>query len=320
MANTNQNLKVVVEQWKQRLRDCPLDNFGSQLKYLLNKFEESSGLSGIMKELTANFPYDTSQFEKYQKSLDIAFDSNEQEASFKYLFLNYFIEKYDSYDIQNNSFFSYGSGSESEIKQGIMDNYLSSIFYAIQDKLVESSSMLYLLQRYKKRTEWFTKQEISKQYNQANKNYEQLLEDDLRLFLFDQGVEYPFSTPLSTSGRGDIIGQLETDDPLVLEIKIFDREKGYGKDRIKSGLKQVVKYANDYNKNVGYLLIYNFDEAELNFNFPEETKTFPPKIIFQHKTFYFITINALVSESASLGGKLKQIEITENELTKNLKI
>ena len=83
-----------------------------------------------------------------------------------------------------------------------------------------------MLEKYKRRTEWFTFSNLLEKYSTADKNYEQIFEDDLRLFLFDQGIDYPFSTPKSTSGRGDIIGSIDTNDPLIIEIKIFDRERG----------------------------------------------------------------------------------------------
>ena len=108
------------------------------------------------------------------------------------------------------------------------------------------------------------------------------------MFLFDQGIDYPFSSPKSTSGRADIIGSIDTSDPIVLEIKIFDRTKGYGKNRIKDGFTQVVKYANDYNKEIGYLVIFNADSGEINFKFPDKNNLFPPMITFNHKTFFFI--------------------------------
>lgn len=316
MIYANHNLRTSLQEWKNRLVRAPHNQFGHQLKYLLNNFNTNQQIAGILQKLKDKYPYDDEELNKiitdrYRRTT--TFETDEHQASYTYQFLIYFIKKNESFDIQNNMFFSYGNSNET--LTGIVENYLEPIFNVLHDKLDKSSSIIYLLEKYKKRTEWFTKKEISSQYQKAEKNYEQILEDDLRLFLFDQGVEYPFSTPSSTSGRADIIGEIETDDPLVLEIKIFDREKNYGKDRIKEGFTQILKYANDYNKDVGYLVIYNMDKAELNFNFSEKNRIFPPRIIFNNKTFYFVTINSLVTKSASKTGKIEEIEITENELT-----
>lgn len=153
-------------------------------------------------------------------------------------------------------------------------------------------------------------------YSIAVKNYEQIFEDDLRLFLFDQGIDYPFSTPKSTSGRGDIIGSIDTNDPLIIEIKIFDRKKNYGKQRIIEGFSQILKYTNDYNKDIGYLVIFNADNAEIDFVLNENTKIFPPMVLFNNRTYFLIVINLYTGVSASKIGTTESIVITENELTK----
>lgn len=317
MTYANHNLRTSLQEWKNRLTRSPYEQFGNQLKYLFNNFETNPQIHGILQDLKNEFPYQDSYFNEFiegpRREGETTFKNAEHQASYIYQFLKYFIRKKNSFDIQNNTYFF--GGAPSKTLNGILDNYLSPIFYVLHDRLDKSSSIIYLLEKYKKRTEWFTRKELSSKYQNAKKNYEQILEDDLRLFLFDQGIEYPFSTPSSASGRADIIGEIETDDPLILEIKIFDREKKYGKDRIKDGFTQILKYANDYNKDVGYLVIFNMDKAELNFKFSEQNRIFPPRILFNNKTFYFVTINTSITKSASKTGKTEEIEILESELT-----
>lgn len=316
MNYANHNLRTSLQEWKNRLYRAPHIQFGHQLKYLLNNLNSNIQINGILKEITEQYPYEDDKLENLIKQIyrgeGVSYENEIHQASFVYQFLTYFIRKNDSYDIHNLTFFHYGNGQET--MNGIIENYISPVIYVLHDRLDKSNSTIYLLEKYKKRTEWFTKKGLFEQYSSATKNYEQLLEDDLRLFLFDQGIEYPFSTPTSASGRADIIGEIETDDPLVIEIKIFDREKSYGKDRIKDGFTQIVNYANDFNKDVGYLVIYNMDKAEINFNFSEQNRIFPPRVIFNNKTFYFVVIKSGNHKSASKSGKIEGIEITEKEL------
>ncbi len=317
MNYSNHNLRTNLQEWKNRLYKAPYGQFGHQLKYFLNNLSSDKQLVGILEEISISNKYDIESldkiFEQVSRGADMSFESPEHQAAFCIQFLKYFTEKH-SYDI-HNYYIASGSGFE-EKKGNIIEVYISPIIYVLHDRLDKSNSTIYLLEKYKRRTEWFTKKELFEKYNSANKNYEQILEDDLRLFLFDQGIDYPFSTPTSASGRADIIGEIDTEDPLVIEIKIFDREKGYGKERIKDGFSQIVKYANDYNKDVGYLVIYNMDKVELNFNFSESSNIFPPSIQFNNKIFYFIVVNSAELKSASKTGTLKEIEITESELTK----
>ena len=198
-----------------------------------------------------------------------------------------------------------------------MENYFVPIFNYLNDKLDNSNSVIYLLEKYKSRVEWFTRDELFNYYSNAEKSFEEILEKDLRLFLFDQGIDYPFSTPKSASGRADIVGEIDTDDPIVIEIKIFDKEKRYDKNRIKEGFNQIVKYTNDYNKNVGYLVIFNMNQVEINFKFGSDTKMFPPAIHFNNQIFYFIVINCNNTLSASKLGSIEQVDVTEAEIINN---
>jgi len=318
MNYSNHNLRTDLQEWKNRLYRSPYGQFGHQLKYFLNNLKENKQIAGIMSEASNQYSYKEEQFDEIEKQLmrgtKLSFENEINQAAFCYQFLEYFVIKYKTHDLHIYTLFQRSGFDKTRDK--IIEDYISPIIYFLHDKLDKSNSTIYLLEKYKKRTEWFFKKELYEQYSSASKNYEQKLEDDLRLFLFDQGIDYPFSTPMSSSGRADIVGEIDTDDPLIIEIKIFDRDKGYGKSRIKDGFAQIVKYANDYNKDVGYLVIYNMDIAELNLNFNESNGIFPPCIKFNNKTYYIIVIDTKLRETASKSGTIKEIKLTEKELTK----
>ena len=321
MSYSNHNLRTDLQEWKNRLYRAPYAQFGNQLKYFLDNLNSIPQLKGLIQESTLKHTFSKDEYEEwsnganYGRSTDIVYQSLENQAAVSFQLLNYVVEGSKSYDLHNLIIFQ--SSGFDKTKNSIIEDYISPIIYFLHEKLDKSNSTIYLLEKYKRRTEWFTKKELFDKYKSAQKGYEQILEDDLRLFLFDQGIDYPFSTPSSASGRADLIGEIETDNPIVIEIKIFDREKGYGKDRIKDGFNQVVQYTNDYNKDVGYLVIFNMDSAELNFNFSGDSRTFPPSVHFNNKTFYFVVINSSISMTASKRGTLQEIEITESELKKN---
>jgi hypothetical protein len=201
-----------------------------------------------------------------------------------------------------------------ETKGKIIEQLIAPIVYFLHDRLEKSTSTIYLLEKYKKRTEWFTKLNLISQYKHATKSYEQIFEDDLRLFLFDQGIDYPFSTPKSNSGRADIVGAIETTDPLIIEVKFLDKDKGYGKTKIRDGFNQIVKYTNDYNKNFGHLVIFNLDNIEVNFKLPDCKKMFPPMITFGNRTYFLVVINLYSGETASKQGQVESMEITVDDL------
>jgi hypothetical protein len=91
---------------------------------------------------------------------------------------------------------------------------------------------------------------------------EEVYDTDLRRFLFSEGINMPFSQAKSASGESDVLTELDTDDPLVGEVKIF----GAGRTRrdLASGVPQAISYANDYSKQVAYLMIINLSGRPLS--------------------------------------------------------
>jgi hypothetical protein len=319
MNYSNHNLRTNLQEWKSRLYRSTHQQFGHQLKYLFQNIDNNKQLSGLIREAIKSYPLTQDELPNYIDKIAngnrFSFDSEIEQSSFCYQILKHFFTTYSTYNIHNYSTFL--ASNFEDTKTGIIEEYIAPIIYFLHDRLDKSNSTIYLLEKYKKRTEWFTKLDLLYRYNNATKSYEKIFEDDLRLFLFDQGIDYPFSTPSSSSGRADIVGEIETDDPLIIEVKIIDKNKRYGKERIKDGFTQIVKYSNDYNRNVGYLVIYNIDNSVINFKFQDSRKLFPPEIQFDNKTFYFIVINCNSEETASKSGIMKEIRITSDELTKN---
>jgi hypothetical protein len=109
--------------------------------------------------------------------------------------------------------------------------------------------------------------------------------------LFESGIDYPFSQPVSPRGRVDIVAGLETDDPLVLEIKVWDSNKGYKENRICDGLRQIMEYATKYGKDKGYVVVFNLDQEPLFFFDQTSKGEWPPRIEYGGRTYFFIDVH-----------------------------
>lgn len=316
MNYASHNLRTQLQEWRNRLRRASFEQFGHQLKFLINNIENTQQFFALLEDALKKWTFDEKSLEKAldsERYYPEEFESLEHQAAYNYQIIRIINIKCEGYTKVTRYLF--WGRMPKEIPQ-LIDDFLTPIIDFLHERLDKSNSITYLLEKYKKRTEWFTRKDLLTKYYSAEKSYEQIFEDDLRMFLFDQGIEYPFSTPASTSGRADVVGQIETDDPLVCEIKIFDTQKGYEKNRIRDGFAQIVKYANDFNKDTGYLVIYNLDETEINFDFKNNSKLFPASFFFNNKMFYFVVVNLFNSKSASRISKLKTITITEDELVK----
>lgn len=187
-------------------------------------------------------------------------------------------------------------------------------FYSYIDSRIDTGNLpLYLIRRFKHRTEWFQAELLIDEYGKDTRHGEEKLDRHLRKFLFDQGIDYPFSTPLSSSGRADICANLDKDDYFIIEVKIFDA-KTYEKGYVRKGFVQAVKYTEDYNKDMGFLVIFNVSDKRIEFDFKEEGW-----VRANNKTIFFVVINLKNPPlPASKQKKLESYVISEDYLKEGL--
>lgn len=102
-------------------------------------------------------------------------------AAHVYQFLKFLVNEGD-YKLHMSTIFHGSSLFESQ--QSVIGTLITPLIQYFHDQLEKGSSLIYLLEKYKRRTEWFTRTAIVSAYSSAQSSYEQLLEDDLRLFLF----------------------------------------------------------------------------------------------------------------------------------------
>lgn len=311
----NHNLRSQLQEFRNRLFKSNFQQVNVNFNFFFDKIHSINKLNSIIKILNVKYSFTEKEIEKifenyYSKIENLKFENEEHHIGLIYGLLSH-IRKNGQI---TNFIWSIGSGREgNERLQSVFENFVDPFVNYLHDQLDEDNTILYLLEKYKKRTEWFTKNMLLEKYNKATKSYEQILEDDLRMFLFEQGIEYPFSTPKSASGRADTVANLDTEEPLVLEIKIFDSNKNYKINRIKEGFAQIVKYSNDYNKNIGYLIIFNIDNIEIEYKFENLNNFFPSLIEFNNKFYYIITVNLNYEKSASKSD-LNVLTVTEKDL------
>ena len=199
-----------------------------------------------------------------------------------------------------------------ELSEAVLDPFVNYL----DDRIDDTGNILYLLQRFKLKAEWFRRQELQRTYRYDTASGEKNLDRALREALFDGGIDFPFSQPDSPSGRADVVSLNDSDDPLVLEAKVFDPQLGKGKGHLRQGFHQVLRYANDYQQTVGYLMVFNCSDNQLVW--PSDGSSegeFPPRIVYDGKTFFLIAIDIGTDrEPASKEKPAARTLITRNEL------
>ena len=160
------------------------------------------------------------------------------------------------------------------------------------DRIDDEQNLFHVIERFKLKCEWFRREELYAKYSSNPRNAETDLTNELRASLFDAGIDFPFSEPESPSGKADTVALAGTSSPLVLEAKVYDPGMGKHTRNLRQGFHQVLRYAEDYQSNVGYLVIFNCSDHELVIAPEAGTEPqYPVRIDDGGKTFFVITIN-----------------------------
>jgi hypothetical protein len=200
-----------------------------------------------------------------------------------------------------------------DIWREFAERILRPLFDYLGERIGAESSTLYVLERYVRRVEWFDRDGLHARAMQDTRNAENVYDSDLRRFLFSEGINMPFSQAKSASGLSDVLTDLDTDDPLVCEVKIFDAASR-GRRHLASGVNQAISYASDYGKQVAYLLIINLSGRPLTLPSEDDLKVWPPRITVAGIRVYLIAVRALPTASASRLGKPAPVTITHDDL------
>lgn len=158
--------------------------------------------------------------------------------------------------------------------------------------------LLYMLCRYQREAAWFHSDQLLTLLDSTDsRKTEDAFDKHLRAWLFREGIDFPFSTPKSPSGRADVV-IWQGEKPLPIEIKVCDdqnRDAGH----VAQGLWQAARYAIDYGKAVGYLVVFNASDRPLTFEGNVSTDG-PPCVVTSGGSVFVIVVNVRSSrETAS---------------------
>lgn len=207
------------------------------------------------------------------------------------------------------------SGSNmTEQVHDVTEKILQPMFDYLGEQVAAESSVLYTLQRWVRRVEWFDREALFEEFSDNTRRGENVYDLDLRKFLFDQGFTMPFTQARGASGDTDLLGDLDSGDPLVCEVKVFD-----AKDRnvahLAKGLNQAYQYALDYKQPVSYLVVANISGRPLQFPTDDEGKEPGPAYIeLDGVRIYLLAARALPTASASKQPKANPVSISRDQL------
>ena len=199
--------------------------------------------------------------------------------------------------------FGKGSNKYQDMYEDFFGQVLTPLCSYIDERIDGGDLLLYTLSRYQRECSWFEANTLNSLAGGADSNkLEAVLDEHLRSWLFREGIDFPFSTPKSPSGRADVV-VWQGEEPLAIEVKVYD---GANRDlrHVSQGLWQAQRYAHDYGKPFGYLVVFNTSPHLLSFE-NNVNKDGPPCIEVGGLNVFAIVVNVGERPSAS---KEKPIE------------
>lgn len=310
----NRQLRYELQVRKDRLFRVDYLAFIDELKLFFDFLHSKPLLNGLIEELSLNLPDFKTAYDGMVSKRRIVLPATEKERVRLCLsFLNHCVSTRQEDEPFQIAFAVGWYGTHCPDGTHFFAEQFFLPFYEYLDQHIEDiSSVLYIIEKFKLRSQWFERGKLYDLYNSDTSTGEAKLDKSLREFLFDNGIEYPFSSPASASGRADIVASLHTPDPVIIEVKVFDGASR-GRSYIRQGFRQISEYITDYSKDVGYLVIFNVCDKELRFSLNCSDK--PPRISSNNKTIFLIDIDVYHDIlPASQRPQLEIYEIAEAQL------
>ncbi|MFJ3673797.1 hypothetical protein ACIPSE_45880 [Streptomyces sp. NPDC090106] len=192
----------------------------------------------------------------------------------------------------------------------------TSLFNFLGEQLQYRSSVIFTLRRYVYLTERFNRVALDAQYKEQTATGEELYNDDLQKFLFQDAHYVTHAKARSTTGEPDLIGELEGEDPIVLDGKLYTGSVAY----VGKGVRQVYEYAVDHGKHVAYLVVFNRKaDRTLVVAGDGPADVSPPYFEIAGVRVYVVIVRAAPPETtASKLGPLTPVHLTRNTVERAL--
>lgn len=310
-----QNLRYKLQKRVRRLNSSEWQVFHYVLKQFWGFLLDQPIFSGMIQELDSKKALVSEDVDKIINDKQVlVFNTEKENTLASYLVLKKCAESDDD-RIESNIAFRYSNETKTNAAlDSFKDLFIEPFYEYLDENLDDSGYILSLLLRYKHKSEWFNRNELFNLWTVDTKRGEKLLALNFYEYLFDNGIQF-YIEPSSASGEADLVSAQSANNPLIADAKIFNPDKNKGKSYIIKGFRQIYDYTLDFNQPSGYLVIFKTCELDLKFTFANYSQQQTPFVQHNSKTIFFIVIDIYqYSISASKRGKLKSIEITEQEL------
>lgn len=318
-----QDLQVVLRDRLARLLTSDAHDAPSRIRYTVDWLRKQPALQAILTAAGRAEDGLREGFEKWKESVAAGVPvAAKTEAGGAWLVWRFLEEIADAdrggvHDPLGDYLHGYYGREETDAVRTLVQRVVVPLFDYLSEQVTRSSTMLYHLERYVRRLEWFEQDALYARYQEMSAQKGQKAEDvydtDFRRFLFGEGVNMPYSQAKSPSGLSDAIAEVDDEDRFIGEIKLFDG-KNRGKRELGKGLNQAIEYAHDWGTPSAYLMIVNLSGRVLELPSDGLKEAWPPYLDVGNVRVYMIVARGLPQESASKQGKPQPVVVKREDL------
>lgn len=297
----------------RRLNSCSWPMFHSSFVQFWNYLQAQPLLAGVLARMSAESPAHTEDIAALTRQREVPVFKLEREATaFVFRVIEHCAQQAVDGTLGPEAHIGRAlthASKHDEALDSFREHFLEPFYEVLDEALDQQGAVLSLLLKYKRKVEWFEREQLA---SLASKG-ERALAKHLYAYLFDQGMEFHIE-PQSISGEADLVAK-----DLVLDAKVFDGgASSRGTRYIKHGVNQVLTYTRDFNQAVGYLVVYRTCPEDLQFGFAND-KTLVPFVNFGGKTLYLLVVDICdYGSSASKRGALKAHVLDEADLRESV--
>jgi hypothetical protein len=309
-----QNLRYKLQKRIRRLNSAGFLVFHYSLLQFWGFLQSQPIIVGILQDLERRYPALEEEASKVVKGhQSIVVDDEIENAALSHFVIKLCVESENQHaEINAGSAYSHEKKYD-DVLDVFRPIFLEPLHEYIDEQLDDQRAILALLKRYKHKCEWFKREELFALWQDDTRRGEKSLALNLYEYLYDQGLDF-YIEPLSASGEADLVSSQTGEYPLIADAKIYNPEKGKGKEYLSNAFNQIYIYTQDYNEPFGYLIIFKTSDDEVRFSLASQEQSIP-FILHNNKTIFFLLIDICSHEKpASKRGAIKATEITENDL------
>jgi hypothetical protein len=186
-----QRIRFQLQKRVRRLNSCAYPLFHSAFMQFWNYLESQSLTAGILSKLeTEAATYEDARIEELVKNLSMEiFETEKEQLSFVYRICSYCIrqplESRTMPEVRIGRAISHSSKHDDALND-FREMFLEPLYEYIDDALDQQGAVLSLLLKYKRKVEWFERDDLTKKAA----GDERTLAKHLYSYLFDQGLDF----------------------------------------------------------------------------------------------------------------------------------